>query len=77
MISNLEQKNSSGKDTKMEKNKKDVKDKKGKPATDEPVQEESFALDFIDMVVYASFTDLPLNKLSASTEVVSNITFSI
>jgi hypothetical protein len=33
--------------------------------------EESFAPDFNEMVVFASFTDLPLNKLSASTEVVS------
>jgi hypothetical protein len=40
--------------------------------------EENFIPDFNEMVVFASFTDLPLNKLSASTEVVRiNLTFSI
>lgn len=62
----------SGKDTKMEKHKKgDTKsEKKGKSIFDDSTQDETFTLDFPDMVVYASFTDLPLNKLSASTEVV-------
>ncbi len=58
----------------MEKHKKDPKDKKGKSGqVDETQVEESFAPEFPEMVVYASFTDLPLNKLSASTEVVSCI----
>jgi hypothetical protein len=60
----------SGKETKLEKHKKDTKDKKGKSVIDETQVEESFAPEFPEMVVYASFTDLPLNKLSASTEVV-------
>ena len=63
-------KNLGGKDTKLEKNKKDVKDKKGKSVMDEAPVEESFSPDFPEMIVFASFTDLPLNKLSASTEVV-------
>ena len=57
-----------GKDAKLQ-HKKDPKDKKGKSMADEPAQEENFAPDFPEMVVFASFTDLPLNKLSASTEV--------
>ena len=63
----------SGKDTKLDKHKKgDAKsDKKGKSIFDDSGQEETFSLDFPEMVVYASFTDLPLNKLSASTEVVN------
>jgi hypothetical protein len=60
----------SGKETKLDKHKKDPKDKKGKSVIDETQVEESFAPEFPEMVVYASFTDLPLNKLSASTEVV-------
>ncbi len=59
----------SGKDTKMDKHKKDPKDKKGKSTADEQPLEENFAPEFPEMVVFASFTDLPLNKLSASTEV--------
>ena len=64
-------KQTSGKDTKLDKTKKDIKDKKGKSTIDEPLAEENFAPEFPEMVVFASFTDLPLNKLSASTEVVS------
>jgi hypothetical protein len=63
----------SGKDTKMEKHKKDTKDKKGKSmigGVDESQQEENFSPDFPEMVVFASFTDLPVNKISASSEVV-------
>jgi len=66
-------KQASGKDTKLADNKKDKKDdkkdKKGKSTIDELLTEENFAPDFPEMVVFASFTDLPLNKLSASTEV--------
>lgn len=58
----------STKDTKQQ-HKKDQKDKKGKSTTDELVQDENFAPEFPEMVVFASFTDLPLNKLSASSEV--------
>ena len=47
--------------------------KKGKSTTDDQVMEESFSPEFPEMVVFASFTDLPLNKLSASTEVVSSL----
>ncbi len=54
----------------MDKHKKDIKDKKGKSTVDEPLQDENFAPEFPEMVVFASFTDLPLDKLSASTEVV-------
>jgi hypothetical protein len=57
----------------MDKHKKDPKDKKGKSTTDDQVMEESFSPEFPEMVVFASFTDLPLNKLSASTEVVSSL----
>ena len=68
-------KQASGKETKQaagdkrEKGKDDKKDKKGKSTIDEPTAEENFAPDFGEMVVFASFTDLPLNKLSASGEV--------
>ncbi|CAF0778069.1 unnamed protein product [Brachionus calyciflorus] len=57
-----------GKDPKAQ-HKKDQKDKKGKSIIEEPTQDENFVPDFPEMVVFASFTDLPLNKLSASTEV--------
>jgi hypothetical protein len=56
----------------MDKHKKDTRDKKGKATVDDTVQEESFSPEFSEMVVFASFTDLPLNKLSASTEIVLN-----
>jgi hypothetical protein len=61
-----------GKDTKMDKHKKDTRDKKGKATVDDSLQEESFSPEFSDIVVFASFSDLPLNKLSASTEMVFN-----
>ena len=59
-----------GKETKMDKHKKDVlKEKKGgKTLTDEAFVDESYVPDFAEMVVLASFSDLPLNKLSASSE---------
>jgi hypothetical protein len=60
----------SGKDTKLDKHKKEIKDgKKGKSTTDEQIQDESFSPEFPEMVAFAYFTDLPLTKLSASTEV--------
>lgn len=64
-------KQASGKDTKLDKKDKkdDKKDKKGKSTVDETMAEENFSPEFSEMVVFASFTDLPLNKLSASTEV--------
>lgn len=69
-----ESKAAGGKETRMEKSRKetkDTKDKKAKPTFEEQTAEENFSPDFPEMVVFASFTDLPLNKLSASTEVVS------
>lgn len=69
-----EPKVTSGKETKLEKHKKEVKDgKKAKSTLDEQIQDESFSPDFPEMVAFASFTDLPLTKLSASTEVVSSL----
>lgn len=61
-------KNLPGKEIKSQ-SKKDQSNKKGKSMADEPTQEENFAPEFPEMVVFASFNDLPLNKLSASTEV--------
>lgn len=56
----------------MDKHKKDnnKNPKHGKSIQDDIIQDESFAPEFPEMVVFASFTDLPLNKLSASSEVV-------
>ena len=70
-----ESKPAGGKETRMEKSRKetkDTKDKKAKPTFEEQTAEENFSPEFPEMVVFASFTDLPLNKLSASTEVVSD-----
>jgi hypothetical protein len=39
-------------------------------SNEELAQEESFSPDIAESVVFAHFTDLPLNKLSASTEMV-------
>lgn len=69
-----ESKAATGKETRLDKPRKetkDAKDKKMKPTAEEQTPEENFSPDFPEMVVFASFTDLPLNKLSASTEVVS------
>jgi|688.fasta_scaffold1957853_1 hypothetical protein len=61
----------SGKDAKADKHKKDPKDKKGgKSNVDDAPPEENFTPDFPENLVFASFTDLPLTKLSAHTEMV-------
>lgn len=59
----------------MEKHTKKETTNKNKPKNtiDEQPQEENYSPDFPEMVAFACFTDLPLNKLSASTEVVSII----
>ena len=65
-----ESKSLSGNTSKMEKHKATKPDKRGKSVIDENVQEENYGPDFPETVVFASFTDLPMNKLSASTETV-------
>jgi hypothetical protein len=60
------------KDVVVEKHKKDLKDRKGKSVLDETPQEESFGPEFPETVIFASFTDLPLTKISAQTEMVDN-----
>jgi hypothetical protein len=61
----------SGKDSKADKHKKETKDKKGKPTVEDVCQEDSFTPDFPEPLIFASFTDLPLTKLSAHTEMVT------
>lgn len=65
-------KSTSGKETKMDnKHKKETNKKdKGKLTIEEQTQEENFSPDFPETVAFACFTDLPLNKLSVSTELV-------
>jgi hypothetical protein len=65
-------KTTSGKETKMDnKHKKETNKKdKGKLTIEEQTQEENFSPDFPETVAFACFTDLPLNKLSVSTELV-------
>lgn len=66
-----ESKGTSGKETKMEKHKKETRDKERKKLTlDEQNQEENLSPEFPENVVFACFTDLPFNRLSASIEVV-------
>lgn len=52
----------------MEKQKKDTKILKAKPLNDEPQQEDSYSPDFPETLIFASFCDLPLTKISAHTE---------
>jgi hypothetical protein len=59
------------KETVIEKHKKDIKERKGKSVLDETPQEESFGPEFPETVIFASFTDLPLTKISAQTEMVN------
>ncbi len=39
---------------------------------DETPQDESFSPEFPETVIFASFTDLPLTKISAQTEMVAS-----
>lgn len=62
--------NLSGKESKADKHKKDTKSVKGKSVMEEPSQDDIFAPDFPETVIFASFADIPLTKISAHTEMV-------